>query len=115
MCPCLQCLYRRVFNPIRIDMRHSKVPSAAARAQLALVRRASTPMVGGQGGGQGGGQVARGEELVFKVRPFCCASAAILSASVVKQFAACNWGRDLPAILHLRPLLSNHLCWLPML
>jgi hypothetical protein len=56
---------RRVFNPIRIDMRHSKVQSVVARHQRGAggrghVRRLSTP-----NGGASQGQ-PRGEELIFK-------------------------------------------------
>lgn len=56
-----------MFNPIRIEMRHSKVPSAAARTlrsqSRSSVRRMSTP-TGGLGGH---GERMRGEELIFKV------------------------------------------------
>ncbi|GAB4818387.1 hypothetical protein N2152v2_005433 [Parachlorella kessleri] len=57
---------RRVFNPIHIDMRHSKAPSAAARQRGGMgrssTRRLSTPSTNLHGQ-----QQLRGEELIFKV------------------------------------------------
>lgn len=56
-----------MFNPIRIHMRHSKVPSAAARRMReggSHIRRTPTPLGPGQVACVYGG---RGEELVLKV------------------------------------------------
>lgn len=59
---------RRVFNPIRIDLRHSKVPSSALTTRRPPPSRALSSLRTPTPGGQPGAQVIKSEELVLKVR-----------------------------------------------